>query len=143
MTLSPIPEAQTLAQQVGTALQPYIPLFSIEAAKAAGKNVPAAIGKVWELVKDRFAKKPTADEALKDLLKNPDDPDLQAAVRVQLRKLLEEDAEFTAKLRPMAEAAATEPFTYQAEIKGDASVLVQGTGNTITYSPADQSKKKK
>lgn len=142
MALAPIPDLQALAQQVGTTLQPYMPLFSLEAAKAAGKNVPAAIGKVWDLVKDRFAKKPTAEEALRDLLKDPNDPDLQAAVRVQLRKLLEEDAEFAAKLRPVAEAAATQTTTYQADVKGDGNILAQGTGITINTGPAGDSKKK-
>ena len=142
MALAPIPDLQALAQQVGTTLQPYMPLFSLEAAKAAGKNVPAAIGKVWDLVKDRFAKKPAAEEALRDLLKDPNDPDLQAAVRVQLRKLLEEDAEFTAKLRPVAEAAATQTTTYQADVKGDGNYTIQGSGNTINAGPGGDSKKK-
>ena len=142
MALAPIPDLQALAQQVGTTLQPYMPLFSLEAAKAAGKNVPAAIGKVWDLVKDRFAKKPAAEEALRDLLKDPNDPDLQAAVRVQLRKLLEEDAEFTATLRPVAEAAATQTTTYQADVKGDGNILAQGTGITINTGSGGDSKKK-
>ncbi len=38
MALAPIPDLQALAQQVGTTLQPYMPLFSLEAAKAAGKK---------------------------------------------------------------------------------------------------------
>lgn len=143
MDLQHLPDAQALAQQVSTALQPYIPFFSLEAAKAAGKNVPDAIGKVWDLVKGRFAKKPTAEEALRDLLKNPNDPDLQAAVRVQLRKLLEDDAEFGKELRPLAEAAASQTMTNQADVKGDSNVVVQGIGNTVSYSAADESKKKK
>ena len=142
MALAPIPDLQALAQQVGTTLQPYMPLFSLEAAKAAGKNVPAAIGKVWDLVKERFAKKPAAEEALRDLLKDPSDPDLQAAVRVQLRKLLEEDAEFAAKLRSVAEAAATQTTTYQADVKGDGNILAQGTGITINTGSGGDSKKK-
>ena len=145
MDLSHLPDAQALAQQVTTALQPYVPLFTVEAVKATGKKVPAAIEKVWVFVKDRFAKKPAAEESLKDLLKNPDDPDLQAAVRVQLRKLLEEDAEFAAALRPLAETATTaaaQNTTYQADVKGDGNWTIQGTGNVINAGPGGDSKKK-
>lgn len=144
MDLSHLPDARALAQQVTTALQPYVPLFTVEAVKATGKRVPAAIEKVWVFVKDRFAKKPAAEESLKDLLKNPDDSDLQAAVRVQLRKLLEEDAEFAAALRPLAETAtaADQTTTYQADVKGDGNIIAQGTGITISTGPGGDSKKK-
>ena len=144
MDLSPLPDAQALAQQVTTALPPYVPIFAVEAAKATGKKGPAAIEKVWVFVKGRFSKKPSAEESLKDLLKNPDDPDLQAAVRVQLRKLLDEDAEFATALRPLAETAtaAAQTTTYQADVKGDGNYTIQGSGNTINAGPGGDSKKK-
>lgn len=138
-------DLHALAQQVTTTLQPYFPLFAVEAAKATGQKVPAAIEAVWTAVKDRFAKKAAAAEVLQDLVENPKDEDLQAAVRVQLRKLLEEDPAFASALRPLAEAAAnvqTTTTTYAADVQGDGNVTVQGSGNTITLGSAGDSKKK-
>jgi hypothetical protein len=48
-------------------------------------------------------------DALADLAADPQDADLQAALRVALRKLLAEDSQLTAQVRDMlAEAAATQ-----------------------------------
>ena len=90
------------AQDVWAALQPYLPLLLAEAAKETGKQVPAAVGKLWQMLTERLRQKPTAAEALEDLQAEPDDPDAQAAFRQQLKKLLRDEA-FAAQLRPLVQ----------------------------------------
>jgi hypothetical protein len=59
-------------------------------------------------MKKKFDTKAAAKEALADLLKAPGDSDLQAAFRVQPKKLLEEDASFAADLRRLLEVAGSD-----------------------------------
>jgi hypothetical protein len=85
-----------------------------ELAKKAGEGLgkvsaTAAGNKVKELynaVRTRFAGKEAAIEALEDLEKTPDDPDTQAAVRAQLRKLMQFDDAFTKQLAILLKDAA-------------------------------------
>jgi hypothetical protein len=72
-------------------LTPYLTKAGEAVAKKTGEDV-------YQALRARFLKKPAAQEALNDLEMAPRDPDLQAAVRVQLRKLLEEDETFSAHL---------------------------------------------
>jgi hypothetical protein len=61
---------------------------------ASGKFGEAAFAKaqaIWEKLEPKAAAKESAKEAVIDVANNPDDQDLQAALRVQLKKLLEQD----------------------------------------------------
>jgi hypothetical protein len=83
-------------------LSSYLAKTGEAAAKKVGEDI-------YQLLKDRFSKKPSAEEALTDLKKTPDDSDVQAALRVQLKKLLAEDEAFAAQLHQLLkEAASTE-----------------------------------
>lgn len=109
-------------------IQQYGPLFLTQAVEALGEKVPDAVGKLWQGLKAKFDTKTAAKEALTDLLKAPDDADLQAAFRVQLKKLVEEDAAFGEKLRALLQdAQAAAPVTYQAYATGG-SAVAQGAG---------------
>ncbi len=88
-----------------TVLQPYLSVIAAKAAEKIGQELPAVVGKLWNAIKTRFDNKQMARETLKDLLKKPDDPDLQAAFRVQLKKALEEDHAFAQELRRLVEEA--------------------------------------
>jgi len=74
-----------------------------------------------QALKTRFAKRPAAHEALSDLEKSPDDADLQATLRVQLKKALEEDKAFAMELQELLRVAgATEAgATIIRQIAGD------------------------
>ena len=128
-----------LVTTTATALQPFWPAFATKAAETVGAQVPAAIGKVWAAIKERFDKKPSAKEALLDLLKNPDDADLQAAFRVQLKKVLEEDDAFAGDLQRRLESAGAQ-ITYSATQTGTGNVSVQGVGNVVTVAPSGEKK---
>ncbi len=81
-------------------LAPHLPTLM----KLGGKAAESASGKIgtdaWETVKKIWAKlspkiegKESAKEAATDVANNPEDKDLQASLRVQLKKLLEQDKE--------------------------------------------------
>ena len=84
----------SLVAQVYTKLQPYLAIIATKAAEKIGESIPEGIGKLWQSIKTKFEKRETSQEALEDLINNPVDPDLQAAFRVQLKKLLGEDENF-------------------------------------------------
>ncbi len=110
-------------------LSPYLAKAGEAAAKVFGEDL-------YTILKAHFTKKPTAKEALTDLEKNPDDPDLQATLRVQLKKLLTEDEQFAVQLQHLLqEAGKTEAgATIIRQIAGDnAKQFGQVFGN-ITFS---------
>ena len=115
-----------LAASAFTVLQPHLSELAQSAAEALGKKVPDAIGALWGKLRARFADKPAADEALKDLLANPDDSDLQAAFRVQLKKLLQDDAGFADEVKGLVESTGKQT-SYTAEVHGSGAVA-QGPG---------------
>ena len=79
-----------------TPLLPYLLKAGEKAAEEAGKKLG---GDAWDRAKGLWAKlrpkveaKPAAQEAVQDAAAAPNDDDIQAALRLQLRKLLAEDA---------------------------------------------------
>lgn len=109
-------------------LTPYLTKAGEAVAKKTGEDV-------YQALKARFIKKPAAQEALNDLEKTPQDPDLQAALRVQLRKLLEEDETFSAHLQEVLKKAqgTEEGATIIKQMAGDnAKQFGQVFGN-ITF----------
>jgi len=97
-----------LIASVFALLQPYLPMIAEKAAEKFGEEIPASVGKVWTAIKSRFENKPAAKEALDDLQKLPEKTDYQASFRVQLEKLLEQDAAFADELKSLADRAQAE-----------------------------------
>lgn len=115
-------------QQLTPIFQQYGPIFLTQAVESLAEKVPEAVGKLWQGLKTKFDTKASAKEALTDLLQTPDDADLQAAFRVQLKKLVEEDATFSETLqRLLKDAQAAAPITYQSYASGG-SAVAQGAG---------------
>ena len=113
-----------LTQTLWDALQPYLPLLLAEAAKEGGKQVPAAVKAIWQALAGRLRGKPAASEALDDLRRAPNDADAQAALRLQMRKLLAGDADLAAQLAVLLQQADAH---YHAELHGDGAIA-QGPG---------------
>jgi hypothetical protein len=87
-----------IAATVVSWLAPYI-------AKA-GEVVTRKVGdELYTAIKSRAGDKPAAKEAIDDLEKAPGDADAQAALRLQIKKLLTEDKAFAAQLETMLNAA--------------------------------------
>ena len=83
-------------------ISPFLPFLLKLGEKAAEKATESAAGKfgeaawgkaqaVWGKLSPKVEAKESAKEAATDVASNPEDEDLQAAFRVQLKKLLEQD----------------------------------------------------
>ena len=114
-------EIPVLVTAAWTALQPLLPVI---AAKGAEKLGEAAGSDLWTAVKKKFDTKTAAKEALEELLKAPQDVDVQGQFRVQLKKFLQEDASFAADLSRLLESAGSD---FKGQVIGGGA-LAQGNG---------------
>ena len=117
-------EIPVLVTSAWTMLQPYLPVLAAKAAEEAGKKVPEAAIKVWEMVKSKFASNPAAQKALEQVANEPDDPDLQGQFRAQLKTLLKEDAAFMTGLSAILEKSGSD---FKGQVIGDGAIA-QGPG---------------
>ncbi len=91
-----------------TPLLPYLLRAGEKAAEEAGRRIA---GDAWEGAKSIWGRmvpglkrRPAAQEALQDALSSPQDEDAQAALRLQLKKLLAEDPALAADLVRLVQA---------------------------------------
>lgn len=127
----------TLAKEITLFLAPFLPyLLKVgeKAAEEAGKKLG---GDAWERAKGLWGKfrpkveaRPAAREAMADVAAEPQNEDAQAALRLQLRKLLAEDEELAAEIGQQWAAAQVAGVTIIAS--GDRAVAAQSiTGSII------------
>ncbi len=90
-------DISTLAQSLTTYLIPVLPYLLKAGEKAAEEAGKKLAGDAWDGAKALWAKlwprveaKPAALEAVRDAAQAPDNTDFQAALRLQLSKLLED-----------------------------------------------------
>lgn len=76
-------------------------------AQAAGDKIAT----LMKTVMAKFKERPAASDAVNDLAKSPQDKDVQAAFRLQLRKTLEADPAFADELRKLLHVAKSESST--------------------------------
>jgi hypothetical protein len=136
-----------LASLVTTALVPLLPYLLKAGEKAAEETGKTVAGQSWEWAKSLWTKlkpkveaKPAALEAAQDVAQSPRDEDLQAALRVQLKKLLSEDqslAEEVSRWLEQGKAAGINVFA-----AGERSVAIGGDVNSSTIVTGDQNKMK-
>jgi hypothetical protein len=92
-------DVTTFAKDLAVFLIPFLPYLLKAGEKAAEEAGKKLGGDAWDRAKGLWAKlrpkveaKPAAQEAVQDAAATPNDNDIQAALRLQLRKLLAEDA---------------------------------------------------
>ena len=117
-------DPQTLAATVVTTLSPYLAQAGEKAVAEVGKKLPDWAGKVWQVITARFQGKPAAEEAVKDVVAQPDDADNQAAFRKELRKAVETDVTFAREL---------ERLLNEARRAGGDTVSNTGSGAVATH----------
>jgi CHAT domain len=102
-------------------LAPFLPILLKFGSKAAGSSATkageitgtqlteVALSKakaIWEKLYPQVAAKASAQEAAEDVAKAPDDADSQAALRVQLKKILEADPDLAMAIAHLLESDA-------------------------------------
>jgi hypothetical protein len=98
-------DAGTVAAQAVSTLTPFLPLLvkvgegaADEAGHGLARGAGAAARSVWRLLRPHLSSRAAARDAVADAAARPQDPDARAALRLQVRKLLEEDPALAARL---------------------------------------------
>jgi hypothetical protein len=125
-----------IAQAATAALAPFLPYLlklgdkaAEEGAKKIGADAWEVAKKLWVKISPTLKEHPAANEAISDVASMPDDPDTQAVLRVQFRKLLSRDIKL-----------ATEIERFLAELpRSGTNVIVAGEravgiGGDVTHS---------
>lgn len=106
-----------------------------KAADVIGEEAANYAERLWERLKPGVEAKPAAKEAVEEVAKNPKDEDALGALRIQLKKLLEEDGALKADLTKIwGEAEAANVVT----ASGERSVAVGGDVSGSTIITGDQ-----
>ena len=137
----------TLASSVTTALVPLLPYLLKAGEKAAeetGKTVANQslewAKSLWTKLKPKVETNPAALVAAQDVAQTPEDKDLQAVLRVQLKKLLTEDPLLAEEVRRWLDQGKAAGITVTAS--GERSVAIGGDVNSSTIVTGDQTKVK-
>jgi hypothetical protein len=129
----------TLASSLTTVLVPLLP-YLLKAGEKAAETGKTIAGQSWEWTKSLWIKlkpkveaKPTALEAAQDAAQTPEDEDLQAALRVQLKKLLTEDQSLADEVSRWLEQgkAAGINVSWRLAAMSRASTIVTGDQNKV------------
>ena len=99
------PQAQ--APRLVEILAPYLPLLVTgrdEAAKRLAAEAWRTVVTLWRLLQPKLDGEPAVREAFRDAATDPQDPDVQAALRVQVRKLLTTDGELAQQVDAILDA---------------------------------------
>lgn len=108
-------------------LSPFLPRLLGKASEVGARVGGAAVDaawehsrRIWDKLRPAVQAKPAATEAAADVAAAPDDADAQAALRLQLKKLLADDPALATELGSLLEQAKS------------AGVLATGTGSVAT-----------
>jgi len=107
-------------------LAPCLP-FLIKVGNKAVEGASQKVGEdVWNKAKAIWAKlhpkveaKAAAQEAAADVAKNPEDEDLQASLRVQLKKILETDTALAMEITQILQAETARPTGDNIQMHGE------------------------
>jgi hypothetical protein len=136
-----------LASSVTTALVPLLPYLLKAGEKAAEETGKTVAGQSWEWAKSLWTKmrpkvetNPAALVAAQDVAEAPGDEDLQAVLRVQLKKLLTEDQSLAEEVASWLEQGRAAGINVSAT--GERSVAIGGDVKSSTIVTGDQNKVK-
>ena len=124
----------TMAAATVAALTPFLAEGGKAVVKKVGDRVGDNVIKLYDALKARLLYG-SAKEALADFEQTPVDTDLQATMRVQLKKALSDDAALREELAAILETMETAPsgIRQEANTTGEHNIVnqVAGSGNTI------------
>ncbi len=127
-------DVSALAGELVKFLAPVLPFLlklGEKAAEEVGKRLGGGALDLARDLWDRLRGHPEVEKAARDVAAMPDDPDAQAALRLQIKKLLTEDPALAQELTQLWEKAPAEVRTVVAV--GERSVAIGGDapGNII------------
>jgi hypothetical protein len=119
-----------LAQSLTYILAAFLPYLLDKVGDAVAEvAVEKSLGSAWEsakalwgMLRARIEARPAAQEAVEDVAQNPSDEDAQAALRLQLKKLLAADTTLATEVGELWEEAKRASMTVSAI--GDGSVAI-------------------
>ena len=136
-------DVTTLAKDLAVFLTPLLPYLLKAGEKAAEEAGKKLGGDAWDRAKGLWAKlrpkveaKPAAQEAVQDAAAAPNDEDIQASLRLQLRKLLAEDAVLAGEIERVWQEAQQAGVTVIPA--GERSVAIGRDVTSSTIMTGDQ-----
>lgn len=136
-----------LASSLTTILGPLLPYLLKAGENVAEETGKAIAGQSWEWTKSLWTKlkpkveeKEAALEAAQDVAQSPEDEDLQATLRVQLKKLLTDDQSLAEEVRRWLEEGKAAGINVSAS--GERSVAIGGNVKSSTIITGDRNKVK-
>lgn len=122
-------------------LAPYLPFLMGLGQKAVEKGAEAVgeqgVKKLWDKLSPKVQAKPAALEAAEDVAKDPEDPDAVAALRHQLKKILEapENADLAAEVAAiLQEVEEKAEIQVQQEVRGHQNQVIGVVqGGSVSY----------
>ena len=132
-----------IAKDVVAFLAPALPVL-IKAGEKAVEEVGKKIGgetmdyakALWAKLRPKAEAKPALLEAVNDAAAAPKDEDAQAQLRIQLKKLLADDAEFATELKDILGKA--KQAGVNINVIGDRNVAIGGNVSGSTIITGDQ-----
>ena len=120
-----------LATAAVSILSPYLAKVADGAAERLGELATEKSGSLYRWLKDKLAGQ-RAEEALDDLRAQPRDGDVQATLRVQLRRALAAEPRLAEELSNLLSEMRQEPLgVRQAQsVSGDGATGIQIAGNS-------------
>jgi hypothetical protein len=104
----PMDPIVALATAAASFLSPYLVKAGEKTAERIGEQLPEVAGKMWKAITGKFKGHPAAEEAVQDLVAQPEDEDNLAAFRKELRKALGDDPTFAAELKGLLNHAQSQ-----------------------------------
>jgi hypothetical protein len=123
----PITKTRMEITTLTASIAPFLPFLLNFDDKTPESAAFSKAQDIWKIVGSKIAAKATAQEAAIDLAKNPNDKDLQATLRVQLKKLLDQDAELSKAIEQILPAdtpQSTTPDKIQQNVTGNNNQVI-------------------
>lgn len=137
-------------------ISPFLPFLLKLGTKATEKATETAAGKfgeaawskaqaVWEKLSPKVEANEVAKQAMIDVANNPKDEDLQASLRVQLKKLLNQDQDLAKAMAQILQedtSDGTSGIQVIQTVTGDKNVTFEKiTDSTVRINIGDRDKK--
>lgn len=127
-----------LAKRLTIFLSPFLP-YLLKAGEKAAEDVGTKFGAaaweqakvLWDKLQPKFAAKAAAVEAVEDVAQTPDDEDAQASLRLQLKKLLNQDESLAKEIAELIQEKPQAP--------GSTNISQQAGDNAIQFGQVQQS----